>query len=186
MHLQHKFSFFFLLVLSLAISSRVTAQTEAEKFSAKQSVYLELGGNAGQYAFNYGRIIQQKGKLKLNASAGFSMLYDRLNSKTTWLPAIPVELSAFYGKSNHHLELGIGVTSYLTRSLAIDSETYETIDKVVFSSAIPLRIGYRYQKPEGGFFFRVGYTPIINIPTREGKEWNFEPRFAGLSFGKSF
>lgn len=176
----------FFLVLSFAISFRVTAQTEAEKFTAKQAVYLEVGGNSGRYAFNYGRIFHQKGKLKLNASAGFSMFHHRLNAKTTWLPVVPLEISAFYGKSNHHLELGMGVTSYLTRSLAFDSETFETIDKVVFDAAIPLRIGYRFQKPEGGFFFRAGYTPIINFPTGGRQEWSFEPRFAGLSIGKSF
>ncbi len=186
MNLQHKSSLCLVLVFALAISFGATAQTEAEKFTAKHSVYLEVGGNAFRYAFNYGRIIHQKGKLKLNASAGFSMLHHRLNSKTTWLPLVPVEISAFYGKSNHHLELGMGVTSYLTRILAFDSETFETIDKVVFDAAIPLRIGYRFQKPEGGFFFRVGYTPVINFPTGGRGGWGFDPYWAGISFGKSF
>jgi len=186
MNLKHKSPFLFVLFLIVAISLRGTAQTETGKFTAKQAVYLEVGGNAGRYAFNYGRIFHEKGKLKLNASAGFSMFHHRLNAKTTWLPVVPVEISAFYGKSNHHLELGMGVTSYLTRSLGFDSETFQTTDKVVFDAAIPLRIGYRYQKPEGGFFFRVGYTPIINFPTGGGQEWSFEPRFAGLSLGLSF
>ncbi|SHM32294.1 hypothetical protein SAMN04488057_10170 [Cyclobacterium lianum] len=186
MNLKHKYLFFFVLFLIVAISFRGTAQTEDVKFTAKQAVYLEVGGNAGRYAINYGRIIHQKGKLKLNASAGFSMFHDRLNAKTTWLPVVPVEISALYGKSNHHLELGMGVTSYLTRRLGFDSETFQTTDKVVFDAGIPLRIGYRYQKPEGGFFFRAGYTPIINFPTGGGEEWSFEPRFAGLSIGKSF
>lgn len=109
-----------------------------------------------------------------------------IDSKRIWLPAIPLEVSAFYGKSNHHLELGFGVTSFLNTSSVFDSETFETIEKVVYDAFIPLRIGYRYQKPEGGFFSRVGYTPIINFPTSGGEEWSFEPRFAGLSIGKSF
>lgn len=186
MYLQYKSSFFFVLVFAFSISFEVTAQKEAEKFTAKHSAYLEVGGNAGRYAFNYGRIIHQKGKLKLNGSAGFSMFHHSLNSKTTWLPVVPVEISAFYGKSNHHLELGMGVTSYLTRSLTFDSETFETIDKVVFDAWIPLRIGYRFQKPGGGFFIRVAYTPYVAFP-REGREgWIFSPIFAGLSIGKSF
>lgn len=112
--------------------------------------------------------------------------FDFRSRTIKWLPVIPLEFSAFWGKSNHHLEIGIGITSYLERSLDIDLDTYEISDKVVFSAIIPLRFGYRFQKPEGGFFFRVGYTPIINFPTRGGKEWYFEPRFAGLSIGKSF
>lgn len=186
MNSQHKYSLFLVLIFVLTISFVSRTQTEPGTFTAKNSVYLELAGNAGRYAFNYGRIIHQKGKLKLNASAGFSMWPKKFDSKTIWLPTVPIEVSAFYGKSNHHLELGMGVTSYLTRSLAFDSETFENIDKVVFDAVIPVRIGYRFQKPEGGFFFRLGYTPVINLPTGGRGESSFDPYWAGISFGKSF
>lgn len=163
------------------------AQNEAETFTAKNAIYLEVGGSSGIYAVNYSKIFHQKGKLKLNASAGFSMWRnEKLDSRTSWLPAIPLEVTAFYGKSNHHLEMGFGVTSYLGRTLAIDSETFEFRDKVVFGAFNPLRVGYRYQNPEGGFFFRVGYTPIIDFPPRTGGNWSFNPYWAGVSFGKSF
>lgn len=175
------------LVFMLAISYNISAQTEPETFTAKKAVYLEVGGSSGIYAINYSKIFHQKGKLKLNASAGFSMWRNQLNDfKTIWLPVIPLEVTALYGKSNHHLELGFGFTSYLSRTLDINSETFEFSDKVVFGAFIPLRVGYRYQKPEGGFFFRVGYTPIINVPVRAGKSWSFDPYWAGVSFGKSF
>ncbi|SFN89620.1 hypothetical protein SAMN04488519_102364 [Algoriphagus ornithinivorans] len=174
------------LVFTLSISICARAQTRSETFTAKNAVYLEVGGSSGIYAINYSKIFHQKGKLKLNASAGFSMLPHRLDSKTTWLPVVPLEISALVGKSNHHLEIGMGITPYLTRSLAFDSETFDTIDKVVFGSVMPLRVGYRYQKPEGGFFFRIGYTPFFNVPVRAGKNWSFNPYMAGVSFGKSF
>ncbi|SHN19598.1 hypothetical protein SAMN04488057_11023 [Cyclobacterium lianum] len=63
----------FLLLLTLAFVVEGFPQTEAEAFTAKNAVYAELGGNAGRYAANYARIFHQKGKLKLSASAGFSM-----------------------------------------------------------------------------------------------------------------
>ncbi|SEG29747.1 hypothetical protein [Algoriphagus boritolerans] len=175
---------FFLVFLTL--SQFTFAQTEPETFTAKNAVYIEVGGSSGRYAVNYSKIFHQKGKLKLSASAGFSMWPKKFDSKTIWLPSIPIEVSALFGKSNHHLELGMGITSYLTRSLAFNSETFENIDKVVFDAAIPVRIGYRFQKPEGGFFFRVGYTPVINFPTGGKGGWGFDPYWAGISFGKSF
>jgi hypothetical protein len=176
---------FFLVFLTL--SQFTFAQTEPEAFTAKNTIYLELGGSSGIYAVNYSKIFHQKGKLKLNASAGFSMLpSEKINSKNIWLPAIPLEVAALYGKSNHHLEMGFGFTSYLDKTTAINSETFELSDKVVFGAIIPVRIGYRYQKPEGGFFFRIGYTPFFNVPVREGKSWSFDPYWAGVSFGKSF
>jgi hypothetical protein len=187
MDLQYKSSFLLVLVFALVISYGATAQTETETFTAKNGVYLEVGGSSGRYAINYSKIFHQKGKLKLNASTGFSMWRDQLNGfNTMWLPVIPLEVSALYGKSNHHLELGLGFTSYLGRTLVFDSDINELGDKVVFGAFIPLRVGYRYQKPEGGFFFRVGYTPIINFPPRTGGNWSFFPYWAGVSFGKSF
>lgn len=187
MNFHNKSSLILVLILAFAISFGATAQSEAEKFTAKNAVYLEVGGSSGIYAINYSKIFHQKGKLKVSASAGFSMWPNKtIDSKRIWLPAIPLEVSAFYGKSNHHLELGFGFTSFLNATSVFDSETLENVDKVVYEAFIPLRVGYRYQKPEGGFFFRVGYTPIINFPTSGGEEWSFEPRFAGLSIGKSF
>ncbi|WP_373398403.1 hypothetical protein V8V91_01200 [Algoriphagus halophilus] len=190
--MKNKRTFFYpILVIFCAlfffISIESKSQTEPEKFTAKNAIYLEVGGSSGRYAVNYSKIFHQIGKLSLNASAGFSIWRNQLNDfKTIWLPVIPLEATALYGKSNHHLEMGLGITSFLDRTLTIDSDTFEFNDKVVFGAYIPLRVGYRYQKPEGGFFFRVGYTPIIDFPPRTGGNWSFNPYHAGLSFGKSF
>jgi hypothetical protein len=64
--------------------------------------------------------------------------------------------------------------------------TFEASDKVVFSAFIPLRVGYRYQKPEGGFFYRVAYTPFFDLPIGGRECWLFSPYFAALSLVKSF
>ncbi len=187
MNFQHKSSLLLVLILVFVISFGATAQTEPETFTAKNAIYLEVGGSSGRYAVNYSMIFHQKGKLKLNASAGFSMWRNKINDfETIWLPVIPLEVTALYGKSNHHLEMGFGFTSLLDRTLDFDSETLELEDKVVFGAAIPLRIGYRYQKPEGGFFFRVGYTPFFKVPLGVREDWVFTSIFAGLSIGKSF
>ncbi|MFT7426820.1 MAG: hypothetical protein ACI9O5_002778, partial [Algoriphagus sp.] len=77
------------LVLSFAISITSSAQTETETFTAKNTVYLEVGEGSGIYAVNYSKIFHQKGKLKLNTSVGLSMLPHRLNSNSTWLPLMP-------------------------------------------------------------------------------------------------
>ncbi len=175
----------FVLVL-LNLPFQALAQKEAETFTAKNAFYLEVGGSSGRYAVNYSKIFHQKGKLKLNASVGFSMWHHKLNSKTTWLPAIPLEVSAFWGKSNHHLEVGLGLLTYLERIPVIESGSLEVSDKVGFSAGMSTRIGYRYQKPEGGFFFRIAYTPLIDTPLGGGEGWYFYPYFAGISFGKSF
>jgi len=181
----------FLLTLSLSIDGHT--QTKSEEFTAKNAVYLEVGGNAGRYAASYARIFHQNGMLKLSASAGFSMWRDDRSelpyytSKTIhWLPTLPLEFSALFGRSSHHLELGTGITTYLTVIGRRDQATSQFRDKVTLDAVIPLRVGYRYQKPEGGFFFRVGYTPYISIDFNNEGYRKLFPLWAGISLGKSF
>jgi hypothetical protein len=186
MNLQHKSSLLLVLVFALSISICARAQTKAETFTAKKAIYLDIGGNAGQYAFTYGNLFYQKGALKMMGSVGFALWADRVEGSTVFNPAVPLEVSGLLGKGNHHLELGLGLTPHLARSLDFNSETLELEDKLVLNTLIPLRIGYRYQKPEGGFFFRVGYTPFFKVFAGGREDWVFTPIFAGISFGKSF
>lgn len=87
-------------LISLTVSISTFAQSEIETFTAKKAVYLEVGGSSGIYAINYSKIFHQKGKLKLNSSAGFSMWRNKMNDfKTIWLPVVPLEVSALYGMS---------------------------------------------------------------------------------------
>lgn len=181
----------FLALAFFLLKANVVAQDDAQKFTARNALYLELGGSSGRYAVNYGRIIHQKDKLKVNVSAGFALWHYTVDlgpayKRTSWHPATPVELTAFWGRSSHHLEFGIGFVPYWEPIGQVEPITLEITEKTVFNAGVPLRIGYRYQKPSGGFFFRVGYTPFFNLPVGGREEWSFEPRMAGVSFGKSF
>lgn len=181
----------FLLTLTLCFEGY--AQSEAQVFTAKNTVFVELGGNTGSYAASYGRIFHQKGMLKLSGSAGFSMWrhnrsYQPYNTSKTiyWLPTLPLEISAFWGKSKHHLEIGTGITPYLSVTVRRGPDIFTSSDKVYLGAYLPLRLGYRYQKPEGGFFFRVAYTPFYRFPIYSEGSNNFSPIFAGISVGMSF
>ncbi|WP_194774296.1 hypothetical protein [Pararhodonellum marinum] len=62
----------FVLVL-VAFPFRISAQDGPQMFKARNTVYLEIGGNAGQYAFNYGYLFHQKKALKLIGSVTFTL-----------------------------------------------------------------------------------------------------------------
>jgi len=49
-----------------------------------------------------------------------------------------------------------------------------------WSSFLTGRVGYRYQKPNGRFIFRIGFTPLYEL---DGNE--LHPS-GGLSFGYGF
>jgi hypothetical protein len=159
-----------LLILVLTISTKVISQQDSNKlFTKRNSLYIELGGNAGYYSINYDIIFYQRGSFQCGWRNGFSLL-PIIN-----LPIfIPLEVNTLFGKSKHHFECGLGYTPAIFIG--------ETEDK--YRDIILVRLGYRYQKPDGGFLFRIGFTPgISNI--NDNHEYRFGPWF-GISIGKSF
>lgn len=131
----------------LANSFDSYAQSEAETIVARNTLYVEFGGNSGQYAFNYGRIFHQKGAFKLNGSAGFSFWADPIEGSTSWNPVLPLEVSGLIGRRNHHLELGIGITPYLEAEINSSFESgtlVQTKGPNNLAAMVPIRIGYRY------------------------------------------
>lgn len=176
-----------MVVINLSLQLNAFAQEEAETFKGKNVVFAEVGGSALRYAISYGRVFEQKGRLKLSGSAGFSMWYYNTSSfayrSSTLLPALPVEFTALWGRSKHHLEIGIGITPSLGPA-GIGEPGIP--NRTRLTASVPLRIGYRYQKPEGGFFFRFGYTPVIEYYPNSESRINLFPLWAGISLGKSF
>jgi len=143
--------------------NKVYAQEEAEFFTAKNLVFAELGGKA-IYSVGFSRVLYQKERFKLSGSTGFSMWYYDTSKpffeSSHWLPDIPIEIIAFWGKSRHNLEIGTGITAILRPQLMFDPNTSKRIeDQFLWDATVLVRLGYRYQKPEGGFFFRIAYTP---------------------------
>jgi hypothetical protein len=161
---------FFIFCLFL-ISFQVYGQT----FDAKNSLYVELGGNAGLYSLNYDRILYQKNAFKAVGRVGISAFPQRFFDQLA--PVLPLELTALIGKGNHHLETGIGVAPLLHHVNHREENTLVT--KLELGAFTTGRIGYRYQKSTGGFLFRAAFIPIINLDSQ------LVP-FAGISLGKSF
>ena len=184
-----------LFLLSM-FENKLIAQSENESkveiFTAKNLMFAEFLGNSGAYALNYGRIFFQKERLKISANAGFSLLYkseDEPLHSGYLVPAFIPEISAFFGKSKHHLEFGIGFNAARQKNYSFDEDFPNNIkEQVYWSKSIIPRIGYRYQKPEGGLFFRAGYTPSISFESLDdtAEKVDFIPLGAGISLGFSF
>jgi hypothetical protein len=107
--------------------------------------------------------------------------------ETYWGPSVPLEIIALFGKSRSHLELGTGFTIIYSPRTTINDNTFEIeFNKYAFSSNLPFRIGYRYQKPDGGLIFRIGYTPMMELPNQRLEKPHFHLLYGGISLGKSF
>jgi hypothetical protein len=70
---------------------------------------------------------------------------------------IPVSIGVVRGKRNHHREIGAGVT-YVEGNQG--EVAFNWINKSIYFVSF---VGYRYQRPAGGFFFKCQITPLVKI-----------------------
>jgi hypothetical protein len=149
------------------------------KASTKNALYFEVGGNGFIYSLNYERIILEKPNFKtaIRGGAGFVPNNFIFNVNSYFFP---VEIVGLFGKKSHHFELGVGNTLMVGSVESYNHEEFKWNTSPTYHLFIPVRIGYRYQRREGGFVFRAGATPILDY-----RFVRIVP-MAGISVGKSF
>lgn len=134
-----------IIILSTLFFYNVYCQDESTENNgtSKNTVYIEFLGSAGYlYNLSYDRVLISKGKRHFSAAVGFQYFPVTAITRDRLLSITP-QLNYFYG-IKHHIEFGVG---------AVFGFLYE-------GTAASFRIGYRYQKPSGGFFFKSGFTPL--------------------------
>ena len=157
------------LAALLASAGSAAAQGRALP-AAPNAMYVELLGNGGLYSLNYDRLLTPR----VAARVGFMGLGAATDSVSGGVIAAPLMVSYLFGEGNSHLETGVGV---MLAAGAIDDVA--DFEDESFSGAIgTATIGYRYQRPGGGFVFRVGVTPLFD--TTGIAPW------IGLSLGYGF
>jgi len=141
--------------------------------SNPNSIYLEFLGNGMLYSINYDRMVAYNfgGKIGLSYLSFHKGLYFE-GIKTV---IFPISVNYFIGEGSSKLELGAGIT--------LVNGTYNSwqLDHswgIVFNF---LNIGFRYQPTNGGFMFRIFYSPMyVSFGSGGYHHWG------GLSFGQSF
>jgi hypothetical protein len=166
--------------------------------TARNSLFVELGGSTYLYSINYDRIFYSSKWLSSSARVG--VFYNWMGRGSF---GVPVEVNGLIGKGKHFLEIGVG-GSYTYGVEGVEWRTPNTFGKegierfsAVFATG---RLGYRFQKPEGGFFFRAAYTPTARLFTdnpyygtpidsyHEERDAGFTgfTNWFGISVGRSF
>lgn len=148
-----------------------------KSFTKKNSVQLDLGGHGFLYSLNFERIIFNSDRFKTGLQAGVSYYPVSTGVRNFWFPMTLNEIISF---NQHHVEIGGGVV--FTYEKIMSSEQYHIPSRWEWFKFYAGRIGYRYQKPEGKFIFRAGFTPLMEI---EDFYREFHPT-GGVSFGYAF
>ena len=148
------------------------------KRTAKNVLYVELGGNGILYSLNYERFVTDDINIRLGLDYfSVSATDSSGDSANATFLVIPVMFNYMgIGTPNHKLELGVGLDLlYLSAQSSIVGSEGDVDGFVVGGTAT---IGYRYVPHDGGFNFKVGFTPV------------FAPKFfqpwGGLGFGAVF
>ena len=144
----------------------------------KNAVFFELLGPGVFYSVNYDRRISKY----LSLRGGFTtwslhgILLAMLGIERLSMTAFPIMVNYMTGpmKSNH-FEIGAGVMPSFVSGKAFFTEEATSSATVLLGIS---SIGYRYQRPKRGFFFRADITPLFSA---EGAAVSF-----GLSFGMGF
>lgn len=156
----------------------------AQSRSAKTAIYTELFGNAGLYSINVERHLLEK----LNIRVGLgSWSNPRGELGEMNFLTIPVMFNSLFGNRNSKLELGTGLL-LIWKNFDPENKVFSGVEDNNDTLAnITGVLGYRFQKPDGGFMFRVGITPFLPLSTDESAFP--KPGFsvgAGISAGYGF
>lgn len=172
-----------LLVLVICLFCAIAAFSQTDSVVVKKRgkelvLYLEVAGTSvNTLSVNLEQKIKQFSPHSfLHASIGLGMGFNENIS-------IPISLSYInpIGKKNYnHVDVGTG--------LVFNSFSYEGSPKSRL--LINLHIGYRYQKPEGGWMVRALFTPSLPLwyEKQSGLLDNIDLIYSllGLSVGYSF
>ena len=164
-------------ILLIISSSLVLGQENDSAFIAKNTFYIDFSTKGAIYSINYDRIFHKSDKITYSYRIGFSILNDYV--------ALPIGINLLTGKENSHAEFSLSVMPYIDQYQTMFSDN-DLSDKYIY---ITSAIGYRYQKPTGGFFFKAALSPMIILDPRSSNFWKMDPEInavGNLGFGYSF
>lgn len=153
----------FLLLFLICFSTGITAQTD---FIKRKSIFLEIAGSGGLGSINYEKAFCKKNNTEFTWRAGLSIApIDKNNGAGL---VFPLMVNALIGKNAHKLELGLGQGITITT-------------KGSFFALTTAAVGYRYQREDKHWFYRVTYTPLISyLVDFQVQQWG------GISIGYTF
>ena len=141
------------IIIALLFSSSHMAFTQDDR-QAKNSLYLELGGNGLLYSINYERLLGNQIGVRVG---GTRISFDSFDSDdNVGVTLVNVMTNYFVGAGKHRLELGAGGLALFS------SADFDGIGSVAEKGLYGTgTVGYRLQPVNGGFLFKLGFTPIF-------------------------
>jgi hypothetical protein len=158
-------------LLFLLLTCTLLAKTQ-QNISARNTVYADFFSRDVYYSINYDRVFSEGENFNKSYRIGFSV--------SSNIIALPLGINFFSGQGNNHFEFGVTVVPYVEDYKKLFSPGNLSDKKL---DIIP-GAGYRYQKPDGGFFFRIIAGPVIHLDPPSDNFWKMDGKlYAGGSIG---
>lgn len=152
-----------LIMLFLFTSSALHCQHSRIK---QRTLFFELAGSGGLGSINYESIFFQSDFVGVSFRSGLSFAPIDRNNGTGLV--FPLMVNAIIGENNHRLEAGVGQGITITT-------------RGSFFILTTMAVGYRFQRPESPWFYRISYTPLLSyLLDIQYQHWG------GISIGYTF
>jgi len=162
-------------MICLFIAGVTSAQTNQvdETSKTEKIFYAELGGPGVLFSANFDSRFKKNTRTGLGFRIGLGFTVDETETqvpqpgggyyydyKTTSAGTIPVGINYVFGKpkSANMFEVGGGVT-FLTKKISLFN--YGSSDPKAGNMIGHFEFMYRYAPVDGGFSWRIGFTPMI-------------------------
>ena len=158
-----------LLNLLLSFANSISAQEKQINFpNEKNTIYAEAFGQGFCWSLNYDRLLNTDKKVFNSFTAGVVYVPNQIQFGDGSYFGVPVSYNWLFGKKSHHLELGVGITGMAVKS---DFGLFGLSTTNHFYTYLTPKIGYRFQRPQGGLFLKVTATPMIDLVSFSN-EWS--------------
>lgn len=138
------------------------AQSTQNNFTARNTLYADFATRGAYYSVNYDRVFKEGQQLTKSYRTGFSV-----TGKTI---ALPLGINFFTGHHASHMEYSLTLVPYIDNYKSFLSSNDLSDKKMLI---IP-GIGYRYQQPEGGFFFKAVAAPAVHLDPPSDYFWKMD------------
>ncbi len=172
-----------LIISTLFVVAHVTckAQAVADYHTPKRNtIYVEAFGQGIYNSLSFDRLYRLDKKVKSSLTVGVTLIPLLNKPDHLLVVGMPVSYNWLFGKKDHHFELGIGLTA-LNITEKFDDNSTSTWS--IFYMYMTPKFSYRYQRTDGGLFFRVSFTPPVGLMEKDtfGSESYFP--YANTPFG---